>query len=119
MTVIFVHVEQLASVSGTRQMLPRLFAIPAATPLSLRCCTCVSVCAFHVRGYLECTLCSEALRIDVCRDIFVYVLGSWTILSCVMLFEVLAFLNSLFCDILFLTAKFSIKYRILNSTNSL
>lgn len=30
------------------------------------------VCAFRVHGYLECTLCPEALRTAVCRDIFVY-----------------------------------------------
>lgn len=37
----------------------------------------------------------------------------------IVLFEVLAFLNSSYGDILFLTAKFSIKYRILNSADLL
>lgn len=68
--VIFGRIEQHVSVLGKCYpdfLLPRHHSTPLLFSASVS-----RVCAFRVHGYLECTLCPEALWTIVCRDIFVY-----------------------------------------------
>lgn len=73
--VIFVRVEQCAfSIRYSANVTP-IFCYPCRHSYFATLLFFVSVshvCAFHVRGYLECTPCPGASRIGVCRDIFVY-----------------------------------------------